>query len=93
MIIIDGHNLLHSVHKDENIEPVSDIELCRIIDVYLKQTSQSGEIIFDGTGPRDKDGFSDVNNLEVFYYKEYFSDSKTLNNTIIFNYFSKIITT
>jgi len=67
MIIIDGHNLLHAVHKDEDTEPPSDIGLCRIISMYLKQTGQTGEIIFDGTGPPDKDGFDDVNNLEIFF--------------------------
>jgi hypothetical protein len=67
MIIIDGHNLLHVVHKDENCNPVSDIGLCRIISMYLRQTGQSGEIIFDGTGPPDKSGFDNMNNLEIFF--------------------------
>jgi len=68
MFIIDGHNLLHSVHKvDEGFESISDVQLCRIIGSYLKLTGQSGEIIFDGTGPRDKSGFDGISNLEVFF--------------------------
>ena len=68
MFIIDGHNLLHSVHKvDEGFESISDVQLCRIIGSYLKLTGQSGEIIFDGTGPPDKSGFDGISNLEVFF--------------------------
>ena len=26
-----------------------------------------GEVVFDGTGPRDKSGFDNINNLEVFF--------------------------
>ena len=68
MFIIDGHNLLHSIQKvDESSESISEVQLCRIIGRYLKLISQSGEIIFDGTGPRDKSGFDDISNLEVFF--------------------------
>jgi predicted RNA-binding protein with PIN domain len=67
MIIIDGHNLLHLVHKDESCDPPSDVGLCRIISMYLKQTGQTGEIIFDGTGPPDKNGFDNISNLEIFF--------------------------
>ena len=68
MIIIDGHNLLHSIHKEGSYsEPISDVGLCRIIGRYLKLTGQSGTIVFDGTGPRDKSGFDDISNLEVFF--------------------------
>jgi len=68
MFIIDGHNLLHSVHKeDPDSGAISDVGLCRIVGRYLKLTGQKGEIIFDGTGPRDKSGFDDISNLEVFF--------------------------
>jgi len=68
MIIIDGHNLLHSIHKvDEGYESVSDVQLCWIVSRYLKLTGERGEIIFDGTGPRDKSGFDNISNLEVFF--------------------------
>jgi predicted RNA-binding protein with PIN domain len=68
MFFIDGTNLLHSVQKDDpDSGPISDVQLCHIIGSYLKQTSQSGEIIFDGTGPPDKSGFDGISNLEVFF--------------------------
>jgi len=78
MFIIDGHNLLHFIQKTdacrdvalaglEGSKSIRDVELCRIIGRYLKQISQSGEIIFDGTGPRDKSGFDNISNLEVFF--------------------------
>ena len=78
MFIIDGHNLLYSIQKTdacrdvalarlEGSESISDVGLCRIIGRYLKLTGQKGEIIFDGTGPRDKSGFDNISNLEVFF--------------------------
>ena len=68
MIIIDGHNLLHSIQElEEGSEPISDVQLCRILGRYLKLTGEKGEIIFDGIGPRDKSGFDNINNLEVFF--------------------------
>ena len=58
MFIIDGHNLLHAIPKvDETTDLISDLQLCRIVDNYLKRTGNNGEIIFDGTGPPDKTGF------------------------------------
>ena len=68
MFLIDGHNLLHSIQKDDpRSGPTSDVQLCHIIGSYLKLTGQSGEIIFDGIGPPDKSGFDSINNLEVFF--------------------------
>ena len=67
-IIIDGHNLLHSIQKNgDDYEPVSDVQLCRIISRYLNLIREDGEIIFDGTGPPDKSGFDNISNLEVFF--------------------------
>jgi len=68
MIIIDGHNLLHSIQQTgEDSEPISDVQLCRILSGYLKLIDEKGEIVFDGTGPRDKSGFDNISNLEVFF--------------------------
>jgi predicted RNA-binding protein with PIN domain len=67
-VIIDGHNLLHSIHKeDPDSGLISDVQLCHIIGRYLKLIGEKGEIIFDGTGPRDKGGFDNISNLEVFF--------------------------
>lgn len=67
-IIIDGYNLLHSIQKNsEQFDSISDLTLCRILDVYLKKTDQKGCVVFDGIGPPDKNGFDAVNFLEVFF--------------------------
>ncbi len=67
-VIIDGHNLLHSIQQTgEDSEPISGIQLCRILSGYLKLIDENGEIVFDGTGPRDKSGFDNISNLEVFF--------------------------
>lgn len=68
MFIIDGHNLLHAIRKaEEDSELISDVQLSRVVGGYLKLIGQTGEIVFDGTGPRDKSGFDNISNLEVFF--------------------------
>ncbi len=68
MFIIDGHNLLHSIVKiNEDHGAISDVQLCWIISRYLKAVGEKGEIIFDGTGPRDKSRFDNIENLEVLF--------------------------
>jgi predicted RNA-binding protein with PIN domain len=67
-VIIDGHNLLHSIQKEgPDAGPISDIQLCHVIGRYLKLIGEKGEVVFDGTGPRDKSGFDNISNLEVFF--------------------------
>jgi predicted RNA-binding protein with PIN domain len=68
MLIIDGHNLLWAVQgTSEESKSISDIQLCRMVGRYLKQTGESGQIIFDGTGPQDKSAFDNVTNLDVLF--------------------------
>jgi predicted RNA-binding protein with PIN domain len=68
MIIIDGHNLLHSIVKiGKEAEAITDLQICWVISRYLKAIGERGEIIFDGTGPRDKSRFDNIANLEVFF--------------------------
>ena len=67
-VIIDGHNLLHSIHKaQEDSASISDVQLCRIVSRYLTLTREKGEIVFDGTGAPDKSGFNNVDRLEVCF--------------------------
>jgi len=67
-IIIDGHNLLHSIQESNpDFGLVSDVQLCRVVSRYLKRISEKGEVVFDGTGPRDKSGFDNIENLEVSF--------------------------
>ncbi len=67
-VIIDGHNLLHSIQKaSEGSESISDVQLCRIVGRFLKLTGEKGEIVFDGKGAPDKSGFDNISDLEVFF--------------------------
>ena len=66
--IIDGYNLLHFIQKaSEDFGAITDVQLCRVISGYLKLINEKGEVVFDGTGPRDKSGFDNISNLEVFF--------------------------
>ena len=68
MYIIDGHNLLHAIPKaDRDSPPISEVGLCQLLGKYLRLTGQAGEIIFDGTGPRDKSIFDNMNDIEVIF--------------------------
>ncbi len=68
MIIIDGLNLLHSIVKlSDDVESINDVQLCWIVSRYLRAIRKQGEIIFDGTGPRDKSQFDNIANLEVLF--------------------------
>ena len=68
MLVIDGHNLLHSIYKTAgDTESVSEVGLCRAVRRYLELTGEKGEIIFDGSGPPDKTGFDNLANLEVSF--------------------------
>ncbi len=79
MYIIDGHNLLWSVHK---VQPdqgeIDEIKLCRMISEYLKLSGDSGQIVFDGIGPPEKETFNYIAALEVF-----FSGTNTDADTVI----------
>jgi predicted RNA-binding protein with PIN domain len=68
MVIIDGHNLLWSIQQtNKDLEPISSVQLCRVVGRYLKLTGETGEIVFDGIGPPDKSGFDEISSLEVFF--------------------------
>jgi predicted RNA-binding protein with PIN domain len=66
--IVDGYNLLHSIHKtSHDWEAVGDIRLCHILSRYFKLIDEKGEIIFDGKGPPDKSRFENIDRLEVLF--------------------------
>ncbi|MHC4575368.1 MAG: NYN domain-containing protein [Planctomycetota bacterium] len=68
VVIIDGHNLLRSVQRaGEPFESVTDVQLCHVVGRYLKLTGEQGEVVFDGSGPRDKARFDNISNLEVIF--------------------------
>ncbi len=66
-ILIDGHNLLYAVKAMTEGQVLSEVQLCKLIGGYLRQTKQRGEIIFDGRGPLDKSGLAGTANLEVSF--------------------------
>jgi len=66
--IIDGHNLLWSVQQaDTHAEPLTDIQLCRLIACYLRVVGDSAQVVFDGPGPRDKADFDNIAGVEVIF--------------------------
>ena len=66
--LIDGYNLLRAIqNKDEEFAPLTDVQLCEKLGAYLARTAENGEIIFDGTGPRDKTPFDNIPNLEIIF--------------------------
>lgn len=68
MLIIDGYNLLRSVQGLlEQSSEISDIQLCRIINDYIYRTKKKGCVVFDGIGPRIKDAFNNLFNLEIIF--------------------------
>ncbi|MHC4640600.1 MAG: NYN domain-containing protein [Planctomycetota bacterium] len=86
MIIIDGHNLLHSIVKlSDEAESINDVQLCWIISRYLMAIRKQGEIIFDGTGPRDKTPFDNIANLEVVFAGLGSDADTAIENKIIAN--------
>jgi uncharacterized protein len=68
VLIIDGYNLLHSVQSllDQPTD-FTDIQLCRMLNEYIYRTKKKGSIIFDGIGPRNKDTFNNLINMDVVF--------------------------
>jgi len=52
---------------DEEPGPIGEVQLCRMIGGYLKLIGESGKIIFDGVGPRDKSAFDNITDVEVLF--------------------------
>jgi predicted RNA-binding protein with PIN domain len=66
--LIDGYNLLWSVNNlSQEAEPITEAGLCWKISRYMQILGESGEIIFDGTGPRDKSVFDEIPKLSVLF--------------------------
>jgi len=68
MTIIDGNNLLWALHESfEDREIKTEVELCRVLSQYFGQIGGTGQIVFDGAGPADKNEFNTIDNLEVYF--------------------------
>jgi predicted RNA-binding protein with PIN domain len=68
MYIIDGYNLLWSVHKvSVHSGEMSEAHLCRLVGRYLRTIGHKGQIVFDGIGPPDKTPFNCTAGVEVIF--------------------------
>jgi len=65
--VIDGYNLLWAIQKAGGPDATTDVQLCKVVARYLALVGEKGQIIFDGTGPRDKSPFDRIGGLEVFF--------------------------
>jgi predicted RNA-binding protein with PIN domain len=75
--LIDGYNLLWAINRIDADSQLSDVQLCQLLSRYLAATSESGEIIFDGIGPPEKEVFNNLRNLEVIFVGQK-SDADTI---------------
>ena len=66
--LIDGNNLLGLIlGHDELFAPVTDVQLCGDISRFLMDRRDSGEVVFDGTGPLNKAPFHSLSPLDVSF--------------------------
>ena len=81
-LLIDGYNLLRAAENQPGSEGINDFELCRMLESYLRQNSESGVIVFDGTGPPNKSGFGSPRSLKIRFSGK-LSDADTVIIRII----------
>lgn len=68
MVIIDGTNLLWAIQElPGEHEVTTEVELCRLLDRYLAQVGDEGQVVFDGAGPPDKSEFGAVGRVDVAF--------------------------
>jgi predicted RNA-binding protein with PIN domain len=66
--LIDGCNLLWAIrNNDERFKPVDEVRMCWTLGRYLSQIGDSGELVFDGSGPNDKGRFDHIPGLTVSF--------------------------
>ena len=66
--LIDGHNLLWSIFKnDEHFEPVDDAGLVYTVSLYCQDIGDHAEVVFDGIGPPDKRPFKQIAQVNVIF--------------------------
>jgi len=67
-LLIDGYNLLWAIQKlPDTSDSINDIKLCRLIDRYLVVTKQTGQMVFDGIGPPEKNAFDNFTKLDIIF--------------------------
>ncbi len=66
--LIDGHNLLWSIFKnDEHFEPVDDAGLVSTVSLYCQDMGDYAEVVFDGIGPPNKRPFKQIAQVDVIF--------------------------
>jgi len=66
--LIDGTNLLCSIlESGEDYEVRTEVQLCQTLETYFALIAETGEIVFDGSGPADKSVFGVAGRMEVFF--------------------------
>ena len=66
--LIDGNNVLWMIHKnDERFAPLDQKAFCGQVSRYLALIRDPGEIVFDGSGPRDRAGLGRHSGLRIVF--------------------------
>ena len=67
-VIIDGYNLLWAIqYTDENDSALTDLQMCFTLGRYFSKMGEVGEVVFDGTGPPDREQFFNIDGLDVTF--------------------------
>ncbi len=91
-VIIDGHNLLWSIHNSEDSKSVTDAHLCRILDTYFGLVREKAEIVFDGIGPPDKSEFNNLKNIDLAFSGRTTDCDTVIEHRILENTATKLLT-
>lgn len=68
MTIIDGNNLLWALNEGFGEREIrTEVDLCRVLSKYFGQIGETGQVVFDGSGPSDKNQFNAMDYLEVYF--------------------------
>jgi predicted RNA-binding protein with PIN domain len=67
-VIVDGYNLLWAIqYTAGDSGAITDLQMCFTLGRYFSAKGETGEVIFDGTGPPDKEPFFSINSLGVSF--------------------------
>lgn len=67
-VIIDGYNLLWAIqYTAEDSGTLTDLQMCCTLGRYFTAKGERGEVVFDGTGPPDKEQFFNIDALDVSF--------------------------
>lgn len=85
-IIIDGYNLLRYIEKNfEQFQDITDTNMCRLVCDCLRNSRDSGVVVFDGIGPPNKDRLTSFANLRVMFSGRDLEADDVIENLIVEN--------